>query len=52
VAETGEESLGEFALAITRYQHEPDEPSMLFNTICQLALEDGRESAIDVIKGK
>lgn len=49
VVETGEESLGEFALAITKYQHEPDKPSVLFDTICQLALEDGRESAIDVI---
>jgi len=49
VVEAGEESLGEFALAITSYQHEPDEPSILFDTICRLALEDGRESAIDVI---
>ncbi|GEM_PF-6711767 len=49
IAETGNEPLERFAVALTKYQHEPDEPSFLMDAIFRLALEDGRESAIDVI---
>lgn len=49
IAEAGDEPLGRFAGALTRYQHESDKPSSLFDTILQLAFKDGRESAIDVI---
>lgn len=50
VKETGDESLENFALAIAKYLHEPDGFSPLFDTICRLAEEDGRESAIDLIQ--
>lgn len=50
VKEAGDESLENFALAIAKYLHEPDGFSPLFDTICRLALEDGRESAIDLIQ--
>lgn len=51
ITEAGDESLEKFALAITKYQSEPDEPhSTLFNAIYQLALEDSRESAIELIQ--
>ncbi len=49
IAETGDESLEKFGLAIIQYLHEPDGFSPLFDAICQLALADNRESAIDIV---
>lgn len=52
IDEAGDEPLERFALAITKYQPESDgsPSSTLFDTIYQLALEDERESAIDLIQ--
>lgn len=51
IAETGEEPLENFAIAIAKFQPKPDKlSSPLFETICLLADEDERESAINLLE--